>query len=138
MANVLDVTMQALVTALTAHAGLSTMTLTGIYQDVAPKGTGTPFLLLQNMAGGETNVTRRRDAQLRIKVACVAATRATAETGAGHIDDALHNTADLTGLGTGWSCYKCQAIQNERQVYEFQGRQVYEAGVIFELWLSQG
>lgn len=126
----------ALVTRLSANAGLTTMGVTanGWWENTAPAGTAVPHGVIRFLSGGDTNTSPRRDKRWRVIIAVMGVSQNEARLGKSYIDDELHKTELII---SGWSNYRCLADDDFTQDDHFEGKQVYLRGEIFGLWMDK-
>lgn len=134
MADPLSEVMGALVTRLDANSTLIGLGVTGWYNDFIPAGTGTPFGEIRFLSGGDTNSANHRDVRYRLLIIGVGATPAEARAVCDAVDVELHGTELII---SGWSNYRCRADDDYMRVDQFEGRQVYQKGKIFGIWLDK-
>lgn len=134
MADPLGEVMGALVTVLDADPTLITLEVDGWYEVFAPAGTALPFGLLRFLSGGDSNTSRRRELRLRLLVIGVGSTPEQARQVCAAMDEALRNAA-LTV--SGWSVYRCLPDDEYVMPDLFEGKQVYQRGKIFGIWLDE-
>lgn len=102
------------------------------YPDLAPEGSGRPFVLYAWAAGGELNQLVKQDAEIVLTVVCAANTLAQAFTAAGRIsallDDAdISSTLALDG-GAAWQILSVNQEQIVHLVERVDGAWVYREG----------
>src|SRR5579885_203940 len=94
----------ALVTALNANSALNTLCCGDIFDTIAPDIDGLDnYVVFQNVAGGDTNDSPRRNLDITYRVEFISTDIAHARAGAGHIEEALHQQ-ELTI--SGWSNWR--------------------------------
>jgi hypothetical protein len=103
---------------------------TAIYDTIAPPGTTDNYCIFQITAGGDTNTSPRRDVDVVYRVEVISTVLATARSGAGYIDDALHDQA-LTL--TGWSNYRMMADRLFQQDEVIDGKKFYRRGAFYRV-----
>jgi hypothetical protein len=81
-------------------------------------------------AGGDSNTSPRRDVDVIYRVEFVSTSLATARSGAGYIDDALHDQA-LTI--TGWSNYRMMADRLFQQDEIINGKMWHRRGAFYRV-----
>jgi len=134
MADPLGEVMGAVVTVLDADVTLQGLGVAGWYEVFAPAKTPAPFGLLRFLSGGDSNTSPRRDVRLRLLVIGVGTTPTQARAICEAMDTALRNAA-LTV--SGWSVYRCLPDDEYVMPDMYEGKQVYQRGKIFGIWLDE-
>lgn len=124
----------ALYTKLTGNASLAALATGGVYEALAPASVTNNWVVFQYTGGGDMNTSPRRDVNVVYRVEFVSTDKATARTGAGHIDTALHN-AELTIAG--WENYRMVAEDLFAQTDTVDGKQYYRRGSFFRIRVDQ-
>jgi hypothetical protein len=116
----------ALVTKLMAVAALQTLCSGNIYDTVKNDESVTDdYMVFQNVAGGDTNSSPRRDIDIVYRVEFISTQIANARAGAGYIEQALHQQ-ELTI--TGWSNYRCECTDQVNLSDLVQSKIYYRKG----------
>lgn len=134
MADPLSEVMGAVVARLDANAALVTLGVNGWWDTFAPANTSAPFGLIRFLSGGDQNTSPTRDVRLRVLIIGVGATPAQARTICDAVDAELH-ASELSI--SGWSNYRCMADDEFVLVDQFEGKQVYQRGKVFGIWLDK-
>lgn len=134
MADALSLVMEAVVTRLDANVTLQGLGVAGWYEVFAPAETDAPFGLIRFLSGGDQNTSPTRDVRLRLLIVGVGATPAQARSICDAVDAELHNT-ELSI--SGWSNYRCMADDEYVMPDLFEGKQVYQRGKVFGIWLDK-
>lgn len=96
-------------TALAADSSIiSALGGTAIYAQHAPPNQARPYIILQHMAGGDTNEDQGQPIDVRVMVKCVSDTGAQAGTIATLIRNRLHGYDTSLNLGTAFEAYRVQ------------------------------
>jgi len=126
--------MGAVVARLDANSTLTGLGVAGWYEVFAPANTAAPFGLIRFLSGGDQNTSPTRDVRLRLLIIGVGATPAQARTICDAVDAELHGTELII---SGWSNYRCMADDEYIAPDLFEGRQVYQRGKVFGIWLDK-
>lgn len=120
----------ALYSKLTGNASLLALATGGVYEALAPASVANNWVIFQYTGGGDMNTSPRRDVNVVYRVEFISSDKATARTGAGYIDDALHN-AELTVAG--WENYRMVAEDLFAQTDTVDGKQYFRRGAFYRL-----
>lgn len=120
----------ALYTALTGNVSLAALATGGVYEAQAPASATDNYVIYQYSGGGDENTHPRRSLNLVYRVEFISTVRGTARTGAGYIDDALHNV-ELTI--TGYANYSTRKDDLFAQVDNVAGKQYFRKGGFFRI-----
>ena len=134
MADALSGVMGAVVARLDANTTLQAIGVAGWYETFAPAKTPAPFGLLRFLSGGDMNTSPRRDVRVRLLVIGIGATPAQARQICDAADAELHGTELII---SGWSNYRCMADEDYVHTDLFEGKQVYERGKVYGIWLDK-
>jgi hypothetical protein len=119
---------------LAAQSTLTALATGGIFDTLAPPGTSDNYVIFQITAGGDTNTSPRRDVEVIYRVEFISTVLATARTGAGYIDDALHDSA-LTV--SGWSNYRMVADRLFTRDEAVGGKTFYRRGAAYRVLVDK-
>jgi hypothetical protein len=123
-----------MVNKLIAQSTLLALATGGIFDTLAPAGTTDNYVIFQITAGGDTNTSPRRDIEVIYRVEFISTVLATARTGAGYIDDALHDSA-LTV--SGWSNYRLCADRLFSRDEMVAGKTYFRRGALYRVLLDK-
>lgn len=123
----------AIVSALTANHGIQVFVGTRIYELQAPAQTPYPFIIMTLMAGGDTNISPRREIDLEYLIEAWAENSAVAATIAGYVDGALH---EQTLTIDGWTNYRTHANAQRSQIENDEGKQIWRRGAIYQITIA--
>ena len=125
----------ALVTALNANMALNALCCGDVFDTQARDIDGLDnWIVFMQVAGGDTNTSPRRDVNVIYRVEFISTEIADARTGAGYIDDALHQV-ELTVPG--WSVYRCECTGQINLVDLVQGKQYWRKGRFVRISMDQ-
>lgn len=131
--GIMTVINTAIYSKLTTYVAGTAFYATRVYDTLAPQSisAGTaPYVVFQHVAGGDENINASRIVDCEYRVECIGATLADARTGAGHIEDALHNAA-LTF--TGWSQIGVEQGQMFSRLDTVDTRQYHRRGAFYRI-----
>lgn len=119
---------------LTGYAAGTAFYGTRVYDTLAPQSATLPYIVFQHVSGGDTNEHSGRIVDTEYRVECIAATLSDARTGAGHIEDALH---DATLTFTGWNHIACTQGQMFSRLDTVDTKAYHRRGAFYRIRLAK-
>jgi hypothetical protein len=105
-----------------------------VYDTLATQSVAHPYVVFQAIGGGDTNEYNGRFVDVEYRVECIGTTQADAKTGAGHIEDALHNAA-LTV--SGWTWFASTQVQVFSRTDNVDGKLYHRRGGFYRFRLAK-